>query len=75
MPIPGPQATGIAYAPIAYPPTKPLSLADAQHTIEAWRVNYNVTRPHSGLDSRTPQESAMTLRGTASSPIHRPGMT
>ena len=49
-----------------------VSLADAQHTIEAWRVDYNVTRPHSGLDSRTPHEFAMTLRGTASSPIHLP---
>ncbi len=25
-----------------------VSLADAQYTIEAWRVDYNVTRPHSG---------------------------
>ena len=52
-----------------------VSLADAQHTIEAWRVDYNVTRPHSGLDSRTPQEFAMMLRGTASSPIHLTGLT
>jgi putative transposase len=50
-------------------------LADAQHTIEAWRVYYNVTRPHSGLDSRTPHEFAMTLRGTASSPIPQPELT
>ena len=52
-----------------------VSLADAQHTIEAWRVDYNVTRPHSGLDSRTPHEFAMTLRRTASSLIHLPGLT
>jgi putative transposase len=52
-----------------------VSLADAQFTIEAWRVDYNVTRPHSGLDSRTPHEFAMTLRGTASSPIHLTGLT
>jgi putative transposase len=52
-----------------------VSLADAQHTIAAWRVDYNVTRPHSGLDSRTPHEFAMILRGTASSPNHLPGLT
>jgi putative transposase len=56
-----------------------VSLADAQHTIEAWRIDYNVTRPHSGLADRTPAEFAMTLRGTlspehASSP-HQPGPT
>jgi len=52
-----------------------VSLADAQHTIEAWRVDYNVTRPHSGLDSRTPHEFAMMLRDTATSPIHLTGLT
>lgn len=52
-----------------------VSLVDAQHTIEAWRVDYEVTRPHSGLDSRTPHEFAMTLRGTTSSPIQLPGLT
>lgn len=52
-----------------------VSLADAQHTIEAWRVDYNVTRPHSGLDSRTPHEFAMTLRRIASSATHLLGLT
>lgn len=52
-----------------------VSLADAQRTIEAWRVDYNVTRPHSGLDSRTPHEFAMTLRTMASSPTQLPGLT
>ena len=33
-----------------------VSLADAQQTIEAWRVDYNVARPHSGLANRTPAE-------------------
>ena len=51
-----------------------VSLADA-HTIETWRVDRNVTRPHSGLDSRTPHEFAMTLQGTTSSPIPQPGLT
>jgi putative transposase len=32
------------------------SLAEAQATIEAWRVDYNTVRPHSSLDNRTPQE-------------------
>jgi putative transposase len=45
-----------------------LSLADARETIEAWRVDYNVARPHSGLANRTPSEFARTLTlGTASS--------
>jgi len=35
-----------------------VSLPDAQRTIEAWRVDYNVARPHSGLADRTPAEFA-----------------
>jgi putative transposase len=31
-----------------------VSRAEAHHTMEAGRVDYNVTRPPSGLDSRTP---------------------
>lgn len=31
-----------------------VSLADARQTIERWRVDYNGTRPHSGLAGRTP---------------------
>ena len=38
-----------------------VSLADAQQTIEAWRVDYNVARPHSGLANRTPAEFTMTF--------------
>jgi putative transposase len=33
-----------------------VSLADAQRTIEAFRVDYNNTRPHSGVAGCTPQE-------------------
>ena len=33
-----------------------VNLADAQRTIEAWRIEYNVARPHSGLANRTPAE-------------------
>jgi putative transposase len=35
-----------------------VSVRDAQATIEAWRVDYNGTRPHSGLANRTPEEFA-----------------
>jgi putative transposase len=44
-----------------------VSLADAQQTIEAWRIDYNVTRPHSGLAGRTPEEFAKALQVTAPS--------
>lgn len=33
-----------------------VSLADAQRTIEAWRVEYNTARPHTNLGGRTPAE-------------------
>jgi len=36
-------------------------LADAQRTIEAWRVAYNTARPHSALANLTPAEFANTL--------------
>lgn len=42
-------------------------LRDAQRTIEAWRVEYNVARPHSGLANRTPAEFAEELLLTAAS--------
>ncbi len=35
-----------------------VDLADAQRTIEAWRIAYNTARPHSALDNRTPSEFA-----------------
>jgi putative transposase len=44
-----------------------VSLADAQRTIEAWRVDYKVARPHSGLAGRTPEEFAKELLTTATS--------
>jgi putative transposase len=44
-----------------------VSLADASETIETWRVDYNETRPHSGLADRTPAEFARTLRGPTTS--------
>jgi putative transposase len=39
-----------------------VSLGDAQRTIEAWRLDYNEARPHSGLADRTPAEFAMEWR-------------
>jgi putative transposase len=44
-----------------------VSLADAKQTIEAWRVDYNVARPHSGLAGRTPEEFAKELLTVTSS--------
>jgi len=35
-----------------------LSLAEAQHAIEAWRQEYHTERPHQGLGQRTPAEYA-----------------
>ena len=44
-----------------------VSLPDARATIEAWRVDYNVARPHSGLADRTPTAFAMSLHATTPS--------
>ncbi len=33
-----------------------VSLADARHTVEAWRQDYNAERPHSALGYRSPEE-------------------
>lgn len=52
-----------------------VSLADAQQTIEAWRTDYNATRPHSGLADRTPEEFARELRLTAPSFTPTTGLT
>jgi len=49
-----------------------MSLADAQQTIEAWRIDYNVARPHSGLADRTPEEFAKELLLTAGSTTPSP---
>ena len=38
-----------------------VNLADAQRTIEAWRIEYNTARPHTGLAGRTPDEFAEDL--------------
>ncbi len=37
------------------------SLADARSTIEAWRVDYNNTRPHSGLRGLAPTQFLAAL--------------
>jgi putative transposase len=49
-----------------------ISLADAQRTIEAWRIEYNTARPHASLDGRTPAEFAQQLnRGELVTPHDR----
>lgn len=52
-----------------------VSLADARATIETWRIDYNETRPHSGLADRTPSEFARTLQGTTTSLHPTTGLT
>ena len=38
-----------------------VSLYSAQHTIEAWRIDYECERPHSKLRDLTPREFALML--------------
>jgi putative transposase len=52
-----------------------VSLADAQQTIEAWRVDYETVRPHSGLADRTPAEFAKELLRTTPSFTPATGLT
>ena len=40
-------------------------LADARRIIEAWRIDYNTTRPHSALGYATPEEFASSVQGHA----------
>ena len=42
-----------------------LSLVEAQRTIEAWREDYNGSRPHSALGNRTPVEFATSSAGAS----------
>ena len=44
-----------------------LSVADAQHQLEAWRDDYNRVRPHSSLQDRTPEEWAQAARDVTAS--------
>jgi putative transposase len=39
-----------------------LSLPDARHTIEHWRIAYNTARPHRGLAGCTPLQFAEQLQ-------------
>ena len=47
------------------------TLAEAQVTIEAWRIEYNTARPHSGLAARTPSEFAREHRRINPNPSGR----
>ena len=44
-----------------------LSLEDARAKIEAWRNDYNGSRPHSSLGNLTPREFAMKCQGQRTS--------
>ncbi|MCC6317905.1 MAG: transposase [Gemmatimonadaceae bacterium] len=49
-----------------------VSLCDAQRTIEAWRIDDNVARPHRSLADRTPDEFAKAQLITATSTNPQP---
>jgi transposase InsO family protein len=40
-----------------------LTLAEARHVVEAWRVQYNQLRPHSSVNNLTPAEFASKTLG------------
>ena len=42
-----------------------LNLDDARRIIEAWRIDYNTARPHSGLGYATPEDFASSHQGHA----------
>jgi putative transposase len=42
-----------------------LDIHDARRIIEAWRIDYNASRPHSALGYATPDEFASSLQGHA----------
>jgi putative transposase len=52
-----------------------VSLADAQATIESWRIDYNTVRPHSSLDGATPEHFAKTTEGARRLTPARPDKT
>lgn len=52
-----------------------VSLADAQETIEAWRIDYMIARPHSGLAGRTPSAFAREMQESAACTTQPIGLT
>lgn len=52
-----------------------VSLWDAQHTIEAWRLDYQRERPHSSLRGLTPEEFASSLMSGTLEPTINPGLS
>ncbi len=49
-----------------------VSLVDAKATIEAWRIDYNMVRPHSSLAGRTPTQFATMTDGARRLPSAPP---
>jgi Transposase and inactivated derivatives len=49
-----------------------VSLVDAKALIEAWRLDYNLVRPHSALGGQTPHQFAMRSLGARRLPPARP---
>lgn len=43
-----------------------VSLAQAKHVVDAWRLDYNRARPHSSLGYLTPDEFALSIRKATS---------
>lgn len=52
-----------------------VSLRDSRETIEAWRVDYNDVRPHSGLADATPTAFALSLLAATPSLNQLTGLT
>jgi hypothetical protein len=48
-----------------------VTLDDARHKIETWRIQYNRERPHSSLGNLTPEEFAAQAADPASSAFAR----
>lgn len=52
-----------------------LGLADARHTVEDWRRDYNRARPHSALGYRPPEEFRLAFDGAAITRQEWPGLS
>ncbi len=52
-----------------------LSLADARRIIEAWRIDYNRSRPHSSLGYHTPEEFRLAITTRQAQRPHLAGLS